>query len=379
MSKDFSNYRLLIVDHHPGSAESLRKVLGEAGLEVSAATTAEELYWSLEQEGADLMLLDVQMAGSDGVRLSVALREHPDYRKIPVLFLTPSDAPGDLSNGFNPASDDFITRPDHREELLMRIRRQLTTLEVKRALEHQIDELKKEITGKDTLCSVVAHDLRVPMSSMKMTLNVLLLKMKEKGILDPEIVEMLESANEISEELFSLLDNLLKWTGSQLGKLEAVPQQINLTALAEEVVEIFSMVAAPKKITLHFHSAPAEDTEVFVDIDMIKTSIRNLLSNAIKYSYPESEVDVAVETNEQEVIFRVTDRGCGISEENQQKLTDAACLFTTFGTQHESGSGLGLLLVKEFLNLNRGRLFFRSKEGEGSTFGFALPRTDIRG
>jgi two-component system sensor histidine kinase/response regulator len=106
---------------------------------------------------------------------------------------------------------------------------------------------------------------------------------------------------------------------------------------------------------------------------MIKTVMRNLISNAIKYSYRDSEIDLVVESDKVNILFKVIDRGCGVSEEDQYKLLNIATHFTTFGTEHESGSGLGLLLVNEFLKLNNGSLFFQSKEKEGSTFGFVLP------
>ncbi len=199
------------------------------------------------------------------------------------------------------------------------------------------------------------------------------MKTGQFNAIDPDIVEILQNANELSEKLFILLDNLLKWTRSQLGGLVAFKQDINLSELTEGVIEVASMIAANKHIKLNFISANSEETDVFVDIDMIKTSIRNLLSNAIKFSYSGSEIDVVIEKTQNEVILRVIDYGCGISEEALSKLMNVETHSTTYGTDNESGSGLGLLLVNEFMKLNHGRMFFTSKDGEGSTFGFALP------
>jgi two-component system sensor histidine kinase/response regulator len=211
------------------------------------------------------------------------------------------------------------------------------------------------------------------MSSLKMILNVLMIRAKEEGTHSPEMMDSLQSANEISEQLFSLLDNLLKWTRSQLGKLEAVPHSIHLAELTEGVIEVLSIVAAAKNITIKLSSVPVEETEIFVDIDMIKMAIRNLLSNAIKFSHSGSEINIVITSANEEVCLEVIDQGVGISEEDQCNLMGVGTHFTTYGTEHESGSGLGLLLVKEFIKLNNGRLFFSSKEGQGSTFGFTLP------
>lgn len=378
MTNDFSDYTvLLVVVNTSVTMDLLKPMLEQSGLQVSTAFSQEEVYSRLKTEEIDLILLDLLSDEVVGSELVNQLKTDPAYREIPIILLTVLRSSTDQNQGFDLGTDDFISPPFNKEELLVRIRHQLTLLETKRDLECRTSELKKVIAGRDSLYSVIAHDMRMPVSSIKMALNVVILNMEKKGFTDPEILEMLESCNEIAEELFTMLDNLLKWASSQTGKLKALPQQINLSELSEGIVEVFSMIAATKKIKLNFTSSPMGDTSVYVDIDMIKTSIRNLLSNAIKYSFSGSEIDVTVETKESDVIFSVIDRGCGISEENQGRLMHLTSHFTTFGTEHESGSGLGLLLVSEFMKLNNGRLFFQSKEGEGSTFGFAIPRKEM--
>lgn len=373
---DFSVYKILIVDDIPSNIWLLKAMLEQSGFQICSAENSEEALERLKRGTIDLILLDVLMPGVNGFELAEQLKHHPDYREIPIIFLTALNEPGDVVKGFQLGANDFISKPFNKEELFVRIRHQLTLLEAKRTIQQQTGELQKTIAGRDALYSVIAHDLRIPMSSLKMNLNVLLLKMEEYQIGKQDILEMLQTANETTERLFTLLDNLLKWTRSQLGRLEAVPQGIYLAELAEGVVEVFSMVAATKQIKINFQSSPAEETEVRVDIDMIKTAIRNLLSNAIKFSYSGSEIDVAVKSKGREVYFTVIDYGCGIKQEEQHKLLDVATHYTTFGTEHESGSGLGLLLIMEFMKLNNGRLFFTSKEGEGSTFSFVLPKKE---
>lgn len=378
MVKDFSTYKVLIVDDIPANVWLLKVMLENSGLQVYTAESAEEAIIQLEKEQVDIILLDVLMPGIDGFELANKLKNDVDYRDIPIIFLTALSATSEVVKGFLLGGDDFISKPFNKEELLIRIRYQLSLLEAKRTIEHQKRELEKTIAGRDTLYSVIAHDIRTPMSSLKMILNILILKLNKQQSVEPDIVEMVQSANEISEQSFILLDNLLKWTRSQLGMLEAVPQNINLTNLINGVVEVYATIAATKKIKINVESSPTENTKVFVDVDMIKTSIRNLLGNAIKYSYRGSEIDVTVSLKEKEVIFSVTDHGCGIKEEDKNKLLDVATHFTKYGTENEPGSGLGLLLVNEFLKLNHGRLFFISKEGEGSTFGFALPTKEVQ-
>jgi two-component system sensor histidine kinase/response regulator len=377
MIKDFSGYKILVVDDIPANVLLLKMMLEQSGFGVLTAQGAEEAFSRLEEEQVDLILMDVLMPGVDGFELAKQLKEHSDYQEIPIIFLTALNTSTDVIKGFQLGGDDFISKPFNKEELLVRIRYQLNMLEAKRTIKRQTAELEKTIAGRDSLYSVIAHDLRVPMSSMKMILNALAIKAKEQHGNEAELVDMLHSANEISEHLFVLLDNLLKWTSSQLGRLKAVPQSINLPELVEGIVEVSSIIAATKDIQLNFYPSSMTGMEVFVDIDMIKTSIRNLISNAIKFSYRGKEVDVVVKLKDGKAILEVIDHGCGISQENQAKLMNLSSHYTTFGTENESGSGLGLLLVSEFLKLNNGRVFFTSKEGEGSTFGFALPVQDL--
>lgn len=374
MLKDLSEYRVLIVDDIPTNVWLLKVMLEQAGLQILTAENSEDVFRHLQNEQVDLILLDVLMPDMDGFELASRLKNNPEYNEIPIVFLTALNAPTDVVKGFNLGAEDFISKPFNKEELLIRIKHQLSLLEANRTIKRKTEELRRTIAGRDALYSVIAHDLRMPLSSIKMILNVLTLKMKELQIGSEELREMMQSANEISEHLFALLDNLLKWTNAQQGRLKAIPHSIDLAELAEGVVEVFNIVAATKEIKIDFHAPEEKNCEIFVDIDMIKTAIRNLISNALKYSYPGSSIDVIVETKDENVRFMVVDYGCGISDEDQCKLIDPSIHYTTFGTKHETGSGLGLLLVNEFLKLNNGEFFFNSKEGEGSTFGFTLPR-----
>ena len=171
--------------------------------------------------------------------------------------------------------------------------------------------------------------------------------------------------------MFSLLDNLLKWTKSQIGKLNVVYQDVDLVEVTDGVIEIFSMVASLKKIRIH--EMKPEKMMVNADIDMLKTVVRNLLSNAIKFSKENSEVLVKMEEVDGMAVVSVQDYGCGISEEGQKKLLHTDTHFSTFCTNNEEGSGLGLLLCKDFVVKNGGKLWFTSKEGEGSIFSFSIP------
>ena len=272
--------------------------------------------------------------------------------------------------GFQVGANDFISKPFNKEELIIRVTHQISLVAAKRLILSKTEELQRTIAGRDKLYSVIAHDLRSPMGSIKMVLNMLILNLPSEKI-GAEMYELLTMANQTTEDVFSLLDNLLKWTKSQIGKLNVVYQDVDLVEVTDGVIEIFSMVASLKKIRIR--EMKPEKMMVNADIDMLKTVVRNLLSNAIKFSKENSEVLVKMEEVDGMAVVSVQDYGCGISEEGQKKLLHTDTHFSTFGTNNEEGSGLGLLLCKDFVVKNGGKLWFTSKEGEGSIFSFSIP------
>lgn len=370
MKVDYSACKLLIVDDIPTNVLLLKVMLEQEGFLIYTAHSGQEALVILNTNRVDLILLDVLMPDINGFELAGQLRSRPEWEDIPVIFITALNAPSDVVKGFQSGGHDFISKPFNKEELLVRIKHQLSLSEAKKIILRQKEELQKAIEGRDKLYSVIAHDLRTPMSSLKMILNALMLQQESLNI-EEDYMEMLKNANEISEAIFSLLDNLLKWTKSQLGKLQPIPQNINLSDLTQGLVSVYTSVSLLKKIDISFQGP--EQAEVFVDIDMIKTIIRNLLSNAVKFSHPGGHIKVELKTSEDEVRLEVCDQGCGISEANQQKLLDISTHYTTYGTANEEGAGLGLLLVHEFLKYNQGVLYFHSEEKKGSCFGFTLP------
>ena len=156
----------------------------------------------------------------------------------------------------------------------------------KRIILNKTEELQRIIAGRDKLYSVIAHDLRSPMGSIKMVLNMLMLNLPVEKI-GGEMYELLTMANRTTEDVFSLLDNLLKWTKSQIGNLNVVYQDVDAVEVVDSVIDVFNMVAGLKKITIR--EEKPEKLPVCTDIDMLKTIIRNLLSNAIKFSNENSE------------------------------------------------------------------------------------------
>lgn len=365
-----SEYKILIVDDVMSNVLLLKVLLTNEKFAIATASNGRQALEQVEKENPDLVLLDVMMPDMSGFEVAQHLKSNPNTADIPIIFLTALNSTADIVKGFQVGANDFISKPFNKEELIIRVTHQISLVAAKRLILSKTEELQRTIAGRDKLYSVIAHDLRSPMGSIKMVLNMLILNLPSEKI-GAEMYELLTMANQTTEDVFSLLDNLLKWTKSQIGKLNVVYQDVDLVEVTGGVIEIFSMVASLKKIKIR--EMKPEKMMVNADIDMLKTVVRNLLSNAIKFSKENSEVLVKMEEVDGMAVVSVQDYGCGISEEGQKKLLHTDTHFSTFGTNNEEGSGLGLLLCKDFVVKNGGKLWFTSKEGEGSIFSFSIP------
>ena len=368
-----SEYKVLIVDDVISNVLLLKVLLTNEKFNIVTAGNGTQALEQVKKEKPDLVLLDVMMPDISGFEVAQQMKADPEMSEIPIIFLTALNSTADIVKGFQVGGNDFISKPFNKEELIIRVTHQISLVAAKRIIA-QTEELRKTIMGRDKLYSVIAHDLRSPMGSIKMVLNMLILNLPSETI-GEEMYELLTMANQTTEDVFSLLDNLLKWTKSQIGKLKVVYQDINMVEVVEGVSEIFTMVAGLKNIKI-VQDVPVADVAVRADIDMVKTVIRNLISNAIKFSNEGAEVVVSLAEEDGMAIVSVKDSGCGIDEENQRKLLHTDTHFSTFGTNNEEGSGLGLLLCKDFVIKNGGKLWFTSKKGEGSTFSFSIPLLD---
>lgn len=365
-----SEYKILIVDDVMSNVLLLKVLLTNEKFAIATASNGRQALEQVEKVNPDLVLLDVMMPDMSGFEVAQHLKSNPNTADIPIIFLTALNSTADIVKGFQVGANDFISKPFNKEELIIRVTHQISLVAAKRLILSKTEELQRTIAGRDKLYSVIAHDLRSPMGSIKMVLNMLILNLPSEKI-GAEMYELLTMANQTTEDVFSLLDNLLKWTKSQIGKLNVVYQDVDLVEVTDGVIEIFSMVASLKKIRIR--EMKPEKMMVNADIDMLKTVVRNLLSNAIKFSKENSEVLVKMEEVDGMAVVSVQDYGCGISEEGQKKLLHTDTHFSTFGTNNEEGSGLGLLLCKDFVVKNGGKLWFTSKEGEGSIFSFSIP------
>ena len=242
----------------------------------------------------------------------------------------------------------------------------------KEELEKQKRELIELNATKDKFFSIIAHDLRSPIATL-ISLSEMLRTDIDLLTVD-ETHEILASLHDLSKNHLKLLDNLLQWARMQTGRMEPAPEKFNLAAIIEEVIGFYKVTAFEKQVNLV--SAVEGDISVFADKNMIRTVLRNLVSNALKYTAMGGEVVIGFKPLPERVEVYVRDNGLGIPSEMVDKLFDLDKNFSTVGTANEKGTGLGLILCKEFIEKNGGSIYVKSERGFGSTFRFTLPLSE---
>jgi signal transduction histidine kinase len=233
----------------------------------------------------------------------------------------------------------------------------------------QNEQLKTLNSTKDKFFSIIAHDLKNPFNIILGFSDLLIrnesrLSQEKRSLYQQNIYNSSKAAN-------SLLENLLFWSRSQTGNIQYEPTFINVHKLVKETLLLFQSDTHKKRIKVLEDIDPK--TLVYADENMLKTIIRNLISNAVKFTFEEGFISISASLDETEAIISIADSGTGISQENQRLLFDINTNFTTQGTSKENGTGLGLILCKEFVEKNNGKIWVESEEGKGSKFIFTLP------
>jgi signal transduction histidine kinase len=235
-------------------------------------------------------------------------------------------------------------------------------------LKIQTEELTELNSLKNKLFSVISHDLKSPMYALRKVFQ----NVQQHDLSAKEIRELIPHVNNDLDYTISLMENLLQWSKSQMEAHVIGSSKVNISLLITEVLQLLQLQAEAKKI--YIKTKNNVPVYVLADKEMISLVLRNLISNAIKFSPQQGIISIGINKQHSFVEVYVQDNGIGISTEALKKINENN-YYTTKGTAAESGTGLGLMLCKEFLVKNGGQMFIESKEGKGSTVSFTLPCT----
>ncbi|MBL1212576.1 MAG: hybrid sensor histidine kinase/response regulator [Ignavibacteriae bacterium] len=378
------NSTILIVDDSAANLGFLRDYLLMYKFKVLIAQDGQTALDLITQgERPDLVMLDIMMPGMDGFEVCKRLKENEATVDVPVIFLSVLSEAADRLRGFEIGAVDYIDKPFQKEEVLARVTAQLTIRKQQQDLRREIkertqaekqlqkytEELKELNASKDKFFSIIAHDLKSPFTALLGFADYLTSQLDELS--KDEVRECSTNIYKSAQGVFNLLENLLHWSSMQTGRIEFAPMSFNLNKLIDETFILYQVNAFKKKITLV--NEMNASVEVYADRKMVETILRNLISNAIKYTPAGGEVGISAKPNEEKVEIAVSDTGVGISTEQMAALFKIDEDQNGIGPNKEMGTGIGLILCKEFVNKNNGKIWVESKMGEGSKFIFSLP------
>ena len=276
-------------------------------------------------------------------------------------------AESDRMEFFTEEDEDFLMTIS--QQIALSIQNSLLFDNLERKVVERTKELKAANTTKDRFFSVIGHDLRSPLAALE-GVSELINYYNKKG--DTEKVSSLgEKISVTAQNVNKLLDNLLNWSLSQKGEITYNPEVIELKPLIREVEDLFLNNISAKEIK--YTCDLSDDILIMADRNMVFSIIRNLLSNSIKFTPTGETIDLKTEIVNDAVLITLQDSGVGISKDKIDKLFTFKDKKSTLGTNREKGTGLGLVLVKEFVEMNKGSITFESQEHRGTTVRLVLP------
>lgn len=371
--------RILVVDDEPGIREGCRRALRSLNCLVDTAENGEQALAKIEQDGYDLVLMDVMMPGLSGIELIARVHAHDPESVCIVItgYATVELAVTAIKQG----AYDFLTKPFTSDDLQMAVNqgleRRRLSLETKRlhTIEEQARRLAEEKArleeldrAKVAFIRLVTHELKAPVSAILTCLDLIL-----KGYLSPaEQHEYLERAQLRANEQLELISDLLQYGRLKEIKSPGKPAWVEVDKILSEVVEQFRPQAVEKNIDLAVEISPGLPP-VCIDPDQMRSVWSNLISNAVKYTPAGGSVSIRLGQTNGDLAGQVVDTGIGIPAEAREQLFSEFYRAKNAKALRIPGTGLGLAIVKQIVELAGGRIWFDSEAGQGSTFSFSLP------
>jgi signal transduction histidine kinase len=366
-----SKKSILVIDDEQHFLDLIYKTLREFNFEVFQAMNGEMGCKVAEKFLPDVIITDWDMPVLNGIQTIERLKENPQTSSIPVIMATGvMTSVTNLDMALKAGAFDYIRKPIDSIELVARINSALKLSGSYQEIKHQAEKLEELNASKDKFFSIIAHDLRNPFHGILFSSQHLMEILKNSD--NSESLTFVTLIHDVAKNAHELLENLLEWSRSQTGNIEFKPRKFAVKELVDDVMRLYENSFITKHITATV--SISDDLNILADYNMLNTILRNLISNAIKYTHIDGHIDITVEPKDQEIEFIVSDDGVGLSTDNQMKLFKLTEKVSTLGTANEKGSGLGLLLCKDFVEMHQGRIWIESEEGKGCKVKFTISK-----
>jgi signal transduction histidine kinase len=367
------NATILLIDDVPDNLKLLGEMLLNEGYNIRLVSTGEQALKVAANDIPDLILLDIMMPNMDGYEVFMQLKKNADLKDIPVIFISALNDTENIVKALQAGGMDYITKPFQAEEVLARVRTHLQLRRQSIELQEQSKQLLELNAAKDKFFSIIAHDLRSPFNSIIGFSEIMLENAQVR------IYDVMEEYSKIiltsAKRAMDLLTNLMEWSRSQTGRMEFNPGAMELVSLITEIELLFHGIADQKSIRINLEIPPS--ATIYADRDMISTVLRNLISNAIKFTNFGGKINISIEDQPEELTVSIRDTGVGMKKEKLEKLFRIDSESSTLGTNREKGTGLGLILCKEFIEKHEGKIWVESEVGKGSVFRFTIPKQNL--
>lgn len=363
LTTEIGSARILVVDDQPANIQILGAVLGRLGCEIIPASDGVTALKRVALRMPDLILLDLLMPQMDGCEVCRQLKANPDWKDIPVIFLSAADDKDLIVRALDSGGVDYITKPFNQAELISRVRTQL-------ALKTARDRLKQLAEDKDELLGILAHDLKNYLGGINMSAALMLGQIKRFN--DERMVQLADNILRSSGLAMAFVKEFLANSATDHG-FTFKPTPLNLTGIATTAIQHYEERARQKKISLQT-DFPAEAVTALADFSALDQVLDNLISNALKFSPPGKQVFISIRLVETHAECIIRDEGPGFTAEDKINMFRRYGRLSARPTGGEPSTGLGLSIVRKLVLGMGGVLTCDSVPENGATFTIRLPR-----
>jgi len=359
---------IVIIDDIPRNIQLVGQMLKNQGYRVLALTDSTKAVKTIEKNQPSLVLLDIMMPEIDGYEVCSALKSNPKTVEIPVIFLTAKAESYDVVKGFEIGGVDYVTKPFNNQELLMRVKTQVT-------LQNAIKAAKKANAAKSDFLANISHDIRSPMNGIMNVMDLLL-----KSEITSVQKNYIKIARQAGTSLLCLINDLLDLSKIEAQQLSLDHIQFDLRELLESISDMYAIEAYKKGLEYACIIPDNFQPMVLGDPNRLRQIIINLVNNAIKFTH-QGEVSIHVRQQADDTIhFAIQDTGKGIPANRLNQLFKPYDQLDSSTSRKYGGTGLGLSISKQLVNLMNGEIHVQSEENKGATFSFTamLPRQDAK-
>lgn len=357
--------RILIVDDDQMARETLEVLLRREGYSLLFAASGAEVLQNMAALNPDLILLDIMMPGMTGIELCQRLKQSPDYRHIPIIFVTALDGSNNLVHALDAGADEFISKPFHSLELKARIR---SVLRIKK----QYDELQYALQTRDLLSNMIVHDMRNPIAAVMLYVQLL----KRRGDMQPDQSRYLDMIFNEAHHVSSFLEDMLLLSKLDKTQVPLVLAPLDLQRFANELREKTEPLTSTRQVTLELDPVPVSQGEIQVDLLLFQRAIENLLNWVIKAAPPQSIVSLKFQVDRatSPIKLRITTQNSSphLSPEEMTHIFDKFGVMT-LKERGRSPLGLGLAYCRMVLEAHGGRVAVHNVDPVGLQFVIELP------